>query len=116
LVKTCNDIGLKLGCDNNALKYYEALEYEIEKKGLKCSRIGEFKVKYSDIILPSIYFDYLLANNEVIVQFISNDLTNHELNEQKMRMTLQSSKINNGIIVYCTKSAVDIRQITNDRQ
>lgn len=112
LLINCKKIYGILCHDSNVQKFYEALEYELDKDYVYHDRFGEYKVKYGDILLPTIYFDSLIVSNEVLLKLVCNKSNESEF-ENQMLNVIKRYDIKYGLIFNISKSPVVFKHVIN---
>ncbi|MEK7448390.1 MAG: GxxExxY protein [Planctomycetota bacterium] len=90
--------------------YAEALEYELEKRGLKFVREQELNIRYKDVILKKTYrADYIVADSVLVKNKATNGLVKEDYAQMFNYLKVTGKKL--GLLCNFGKPSLEWKRI-----
>lgn len=109
LIGICMEVQRLLGRGFLEIVYKDAIEYELQKRGIPYKREVEYSVPYKDIVLPhKFYADFVVAGNIILEIKSQNGI--HEQYEAQILNYLAVSKCKIGLVINYGHSSLKFRR------
>ncbi|POY34783.1 GxxExxY protein [Solitalea longa] len=110
LVGICMDIHRTLGHGFKEIVYKDALEYELQKKGLLFEREKEFSISYKEIILKHRYYADFVVNERIILEIKTASAIIDSFVLQTVNY-LKASNLKLGLVVNFDTSSLEFQRV-----
>ncbi|MBI9071491.1 MAG: hypothetical protein JEY94_07820 [Melioribacteraceae bacterium] len=94
-------------------EFYASLMYELDIENYSYDKGGEYKLRYIDLLLSQIYYDYLIIDERIIVKIICSARGKSKI-EERIKDVVYNSDFMEALIVDFSSSALEINHIKNN--
>ncbi len=111
IIGICISVHKTLGHGFSEIVYKDAIELELQQRGIPYQREMEFKINYKGIILPHRFYADFVINNQIILEVKAQEGGLADAQVPQIINYLKVSRCNVGLLVNFGRTKLEYRRL-----